>query len=253
LAIWTAPSLAREALPFAAPCWRLAKPPSGLGILKLVDTVEEQAVLQRSVQDAALLPPACRHLDNALSASFSRRPAYPAPSRFRRAGFSPGVFYAAERVATAVAETAFYYLLGFVASPATPWPREPAVFQAFSAAVATGRAVDLTAPPLNADAPAWTHPTEYGPCQDFADQCRAADVAVIRYRSVRDPGHGDNVAVLDCAGFAKPAPMDRQNWRIRINAFGIQALCLNPETRIGFDRETFAADPRLAGFRWDRG
>jgi hypothetical protein len=59
--------------------------------------------------------------------------------------------------------------------------------------------------------------------------------------------------VLDCAAFAEPAPVAAQNWRVRINACGVQAVGEAPELRMAFNRETFMADPRLAGFNWERG
>jgi hypothetical protein len=75
---------------------------------------------------------------------------------------------------------------------------------------------------------------------------------VIRYRSVRDPQAGANLAVLTCRAFAKPRPTERRSWRIRLGPSGVQAICDHPEERIGFDRQAFAADPRIAAFDWDR-
>ncbi len=249
--IWTAPSAALEARPLAGTCWRLVKPTATPGALKLVDELGDYVTLQDVLGNPDLLPAECRHLDHELAAPFRRRPAYKTPSRFRQAGSTQGVFYASEAVSTAIAEAAFYFALGFVEAPEMAWPLAPTAFSAVSAAIATDHAVDLTAPPFAADAAAWTHPTDYAACQSFADTCRGAHIAAIRYRSVRDPD-GANVALLTCTGFAQPAPLDRQIWRIRINAFGIQAICDHPEARIGFDRASFAADPRLATLVWDR-
>lgn len=46
--------------------------------------------------------------------------------------------------------------------------------------------------------------------------------------------------------------MGPQTWRIRLGAFGVQAICEFPEKRIEFSRTAFA-DPRLVGLRWERG
>ncbi|MEV8748174.1 MULTISPECIES: hypothetical protein [Mesorhizobium] len=46
--------------------------------------------------------------------------------------------------------------------------------------------------------------------------------------------------------------MEPRTWRIRLGAFGVQAICEFPEKRIEFSRAAFA-DPRLAGLRWERG
>ncbi len=59
------------------------------------------------------IPDERRHLDYLLATPFRYGPVYPHGSRFRRAGKTSGVFYAAEKVETAVAELAFYRLLFF--------------------------------------------------------------------------------------------------------------------------------------------
>ncbi len=238
---------------YAGTCWRLVNTRFVSGVLNLADTLAEETDLATVVAASKRTIPAdCAHLHPWLAAPFRTGAPYPVASRFRRAGHTAGVFYAAEKVATAVAETSFYALLAFFENaPDSPWP--PAVtYTAFSAAIATDHAVDLTAPPFAAEEAAWTHPTNYAACHAFADTCREARIAAIRYRSVRDPDGGANVALLTCTAFAQPAPLDRQIWRIRINAFGIQAICDHPEARIGFDRASFAADPRLATLVWDR-
>ena len=63
-------------------------------------------------------------LDYLLATPFRYAP-YPHGSRFRRARQRQGCFYGSERVETAVAEAAFYYLTFFLASPGTPVPRNP--------------------------------------------------------------------------------------------------------------------------------
>jgi len=238
---------------YAGTCWRLVNTRFVSGILSLSDTLAEETDLATVVADSKhAVPAGCAHLHPWFAAPFRTGAPYPVASRFRRAGHTAGVFYAAETVATAVAETSFYALLAFFENaPDSPWP-PPVNYTAFATAIATDRAVDLTAPPFAADAAAWTHPTDYAACQSFADTCRAANIAAIRYRSVRDPQAGANLALLSCTAFAQPAPLDRQTWRIRINAFGIQAICDHPEARIGFDRATFTTDPRLASLVWDR-
>lgn len=95
--------------------------------------------------------------------------------------------------------------------------------------------------------------TDYSHCQTFADAARAADADVIRYQSVRDPAEGGNLAILMCRAFSKPAPVDRQTWRMRLSASGVQALCEFPREAVEFGRDAFAADPRIAALNWERG
>jgi RES domain len=218
--------------------------------MKLVDTLDEQEIVEGLVE--ATKPPVtpeCQHLHYLLSTPFRYAP-YPSGSRFRRAGFTPGVYYAAEEQRTAGAEIAFYRLLFFAESPDTPWPANPLEYTGFSVEVLSHRSLDLTKPPLDADAQVWRHPIEYGPCQDLADAARKADAKILRYASARDPGVC--VAVLTCAAFVETSPRDLETWRVGVSHSGAYAIREFPIARIEFDRSAFASDPRIAAIRWDR-
>ena len=246
LPIWTPAALSSEARPFAGSVWRLVEAQHRVSTLKLVDTLDEQALLEDLLEASKpVLPPECAGLDYLLATPFRYGAVYPHGSRFRRAGRTLGVYYAALAVETALAEMAFYRLLFFAESPATPLPANAADYTAFSAAVHADAALDLTLPPLDRDAAHWTHPTDYAACQSLADGARAAEIAAILYRSVRDPGAGSNLALLTAKAFAAPKPVERQTWRIRLSPLGVQALCDHPPRRIGFSREDFANDPRI--------
>lgn len=233
-------------------CWRLVEAQHRVSTMKLVDTLAEQSLLE-SLLDATKpqVPPDCRHLHYLLATPFRYGAPYPSGSRFRRAGLTPGVFYASKSVDTAVAEMAFHRLVFFADSPATPWPSDAGDCTAFSARFRTSAGLDLAAPPFDAERPRWTHPTDYEPCQAFAETARAAGADVLRYASARDP-RGVNVALLACATFASPRPLERQTWRLSFNAYGVRAVCDHPDARLEFDRGAFAADPRIAGLRWER-
>lgn len=250
LPIWTPAALSSEARPFEGAVWRFVEAQHRVSTLKLVDTLDEQALLEDILEESKpVLPPECAGLDYLLATPFRYGAVYPHGSRFRRAGRTLGVYYAALTVETALAEMAFYRLLFFAESPATPLPANAADYTAFAAAVATDRTIDLGLPPLDRDAALWTHPTDYAACQSLADGARTAGIAAILYRSVRDPGAGTNLALLTATGFAQPRPVERQTWRIRLSALGVQALCDHPPRRIGFSREDFRGDPRIASRR----
>lgn len=250
--IWTPDALSFEARRYRRRCWRLVEAQHRVSTLKLVDTLDEQALLEDLIEETKpVIPVECRHLDYLLATPFRYGGVYPTGSRFRRAGRTLGVYYAAETVETAVAEMAFYRLLFFAESPETPWPSDAAEYTAFAAEISTTRAIDLSRRPFDGDA-RWTHPTDYAATQELAEAARAAGLAAIRYRSVRDRPEGRNVALLTCRAFAAPRPVERQTWRMRISATGVQALCDYPEARIGFARDAFAADPRLAGLNAPR-
>jgi hypothetical protein len=247
LPIWTPAALLSEARRVSGRFWRLVEAQHQISTLKIIDTLEEQALLEALLEDSKPAPPPeCEGLDYLLATPFRYGAVYPHGSRFRRAGRTLGVYYASEKVETALAEMAFYRLLFFADSPATPLPSNAAEYTAFSAAIDTATAIDLTAPPLDRDRAAWTDPLRYEPCQALADVAREAGCQAILYASVRDPRHGRNIALLTANGFAAREPVERQTWRIRLAATGVQALCEFPRIRIGFSREDFAGDPRVA-------
>jgi len=234
-------------------CWRLVEAQHHVSTLKLVDSIAEQGLLEDLIEATKPpLPPECRDLHYLLSTPFRYGAVYPTGSRFRRAGMSEGVFYASETPQTAVAETAFYRLLFFAESPNTPWPVNPAEYTAFSANYVTKKAIDLTKGKYGAERAKWIHLADYSHCQALADSARATKIEVIRYVSVRDPGHRMNLALLTCRAFARPKPIDQQTWHIRLSDAGAQAICESPKSGITFDRKTFAADPRIVKLHWVR-
>ncbi|MBX9944183.1 MAG: RES family NAD+ phosphorylase [Reyranella sp.] len=250
---WTPGALSSDARPLAGTCWRLVEAQHRVSTLKLVDSVDEQEMLEELVQTSKPpLPPECRHLHYLLSTPFRYGAVYPTGSRFRRAGLTEGVFYASETPETAVAEVAFYRLLFYAESPGTPWPANAAEYTAFAAAYATERAIDLTSGRYARGRPRWMHLTDYAPCQAFAETARTAGIEVIRYMSVRDPRHGMNLALLACRAFARAKPTRLQTWHIRLSEAGVHAICEAPGFRITYDRRAFAADPRVARLRWNR-
>lgn len=246
LPIWTPAALSSEKRAVSGRYWRLVEAQHQISTLKLVDTLEEQALLETLLEESKpALPPECAGLDYLLATPFRYGAVYPHGSRFRRAGRTLGVFYAALKVETALAEMAFYRLLFFADSPGTSLPSNAAEYTAFAAAVATGAAIDLTVPLLSKDGASWTDLTNYEPCQALAENARAAGCEAILYESVRDPQHGRNIALLTAKAFKGREPVDRQTWRIRLSPTGVQAICEFPRARIGFARADFAADPRI--------
>ena len=251
-ATWTPAALSSERRRLAGPAWRVVEAQHRISTLKLVDTLAEQAQLEVILERAKPpVPHDCRHLHYLLCTPFRYGAPYPHGSRFRRAGFTPGVFYGSTAISTAIVETAFHRLLFFADAPEAAWPDNPGEFTAFSVRYRTGGGLDLTAPPFDDATASFTHPTHYAPCQDLADAARSADIDALRYRSARERG-GINIAILACRAFARPEPLERQTWRIHLGESGVRAICAHPEARLEITSQDLAADPRIARMRWRR-
>jgi hypothetical protein len=232
LATWTPAALSSESGQLSGRCWRVVEAQHVISTLKVVDTLAEQERLEQLLDETKPpVPPECRHLHYLLSTPFRYGAPYPRGSRFRRAGHTPGVFYASQTVTTAIAEIAHGRLLFFAESPATPWPANAIEHTAFQVRFHTGTGLDLTASPFDRERATWIDPADYERCQALADAARGARVQVIRYPSARDEG-GINIALLTCAAFKVVAPLERQTWRLHFDSGGVRALCEFPERRL---------------------
>ena len=220
--------------------------------MKLVDDFDEQRTLEELL-DASKppVPAECRHLNYLLFTPF--RYAARGDSRFRRAGQTPGVFYAAERIETSVAEVAFWRLLFFIESPGLAWPANPLEFTGFVVRYKTELCLDLTKGPYDAYPGRWAHPTDYSHCHAVADEARSLGATAILSRSARDPASGSTVSLLSCSAFDEVRPRRRTSWHLMLSPSGIYARCESPSKTLVYDRSTFAADPRVASFDWMRG
>ncbi|MEO1554264.1 MAG: RES family NAD+ phosphorylase [Pseudomonadota bacterium] len=252
LPTWIPDALRSEAAPLKRTFWRCVEAQHVVSTLRLVDDLDDQALLEDILEDTKPpVPTACEGLHWLYMTPF-RYGLYPTGSRFRRAGHSEGVYYVSEQTDTAVIETAFHLLLFYADSPETPFPRQPTEHTCFDVPIDAGRAVDLTrAPFLNAEH-LWTHPTDYAPTQDLEGEARENDVDLIRYASVRDPSRKANAALLSCTGFGAQQPSRQRTWRLWFNKTGIHAICEFNRERFSLPTDVFAVDDRFANFNWLR-
>jgi hypothetical protein len=219
--------------------------------MKLVDNADEQRTLEELLDASKPHVPAdCAHLHWLLFTPFR----YDAGtnSRFRRAGRTPGVFYASERIETAVAEIAFWRLLFFAESPGTAWPLNPLTFSAFSVRYQANLYLDLTQPPHDERTAAWTEPMDYTACHEIAEEARALGCEAVQSVSARCPKMGINVSLLSCAAFADSKPARYQTWHVKLSGKGIYARLDGATASLQFDRTAFARDPRIARLVWLR-
>lgn len=228
---WTPTALASEARAWRGSAWRVVEAQHEASTLKLVDSAAEQRLLEQLLDTAKPpLPAAARGLHYLLATPF-RYPPLPSGSRFRAAG-EPGVFYGADRLATACAEIG-YWRSRFLADASGLTRLEPVAQTAFRTSIATS-AIDLRRPPLSADAARWSAPDDYCHTQALARCAREANLGAIRYRSVRDPAHGACTALLLPEGFASPRPVGAtQTWWLAVQPG--RALWRRGDEQLAFD------------------
>lgn len=233
-------TLAEAAQPIDATPWRLVEAQHRASTMRLVDTLDEQSMLE-DLLDASKppLPPEAKHLHYLLATPFRYPAPPPAGSRFRGIG-DPGVWYGADVVETALAEVAYWRLRFLADSPKTP-DLLPVPHTAFRASVA-GTAIVLQEPPFDRQRRQWEDPVSYEATQTLARTAREGGVALIRYRSVRDPEHRAALAVLTPKAFRKAEPLEQHTWLIKVARTHVLA-----EANLGGNRLAFA--PEALGLR----
>ena len=193
--------------------WRAVEAQHRVSTNVLVDTLAEQAELERLLEESKPAVPAMP-LHWLLSTPF-RYPPLAGGSRFRGPA-DPGVWYGADQVRTACAEVGYWRWRFLRASPALD--ALPARPQTLFRVAAAGGGLDLRLAPLVADRARYTAPADYGPTQALARRARAAGVDLLRYESVRDPEHGGAAVLLTPRAFASPAPLELQTWLLEVRA-----------------------------------
>lgn len=212
---WTPHAVASEAFRWDGTVWRIVESQHVASTMKIVDDLDEQAVLEALLEGSKpLVPREAAHLDYLLATPFRYWPP-PGGSRFR-AITDPGVFYGAEDVRTAAAEVG-YWRWRFLKDAVGLARIGPVPHTAFSAEVGT-RIVDLRSPPFSRQAARWEDPVDYRYTQGFAAVAREARLGAIQYRSVRAGPPAWCMAVLEPQAFARPAPNPvQQTWYLAVS------------------------------------
>ncbi|MEO8459443.1 MAG: RES family NAD+ phosphorylase [Dokdonella sp.] len=203
--------------------------------LRLVDTLAEQTALENMLEASKPpLPLDCIGLHWLLATPFR----YPAPppigSRFRAIG-DPGVWYCATALRTAFAEVGYWRQRFLLDSPSTP-DLPPVAHTAFRASIG-GNGVVLFEPPFARDSAKWESPNDYSATQALAQTARTAEIAIIRYRSVRDPQHSPAFAVLTPRAFRKHEPIEQHGWLLKVTRASVLA-----QAGIGAERYEFTSE-----------
>ena len=213
---------------------------------KLVDSDEEQALLEELLDTRAKLPvpEGFEGLHFLLYTPF-RHPPLRNGSRFgtRR---ERGILYGARELPTAFAEVAYYRLL-FLEGSAADLGLVTVELTAFSFAVAAARGVDLTCPPFAQHEAALSSKTSYAGSQQLGRDLRAASVACCLYFSARAAGRGHCLAVFDNV-FRPPRPSAEERWTCAASRARVEfssASLLRKAVRHVYERDQFLVRGRL--------
>lgn len=218
---WTPTALASEAGPWMGVGWRAVEAQHKNATMTLVHgDVADQSLLEGILEEVKpVLPDSAKGLHWLLATPFRYWPPQPAGSRFRRRT-DPGVFYGAEDRKTSCAECGYWRLRLWLDSEGLSKHPAAVPVTLFEFRAATDAAIDLTKAPMADDQDLWTDPADYQATQALAENARVANVAVIRYASVRNRG-GYCLALLSPEPFRKVLnPYDetrQQSWSLYLD------------------------------------
>ena len=203
----------RDVRPLSGSGWRMVEAQHRISTLKLVDTVEEQALLEELV-DAAKPPrppePEFEGLHYLLATPF-RYPPLRHGSRFGRR-HQRGVFYGARAPRTAMAEVA-YYRLWFVEGSAAELDHLETEHTLLRFGYRTRRGVDLLRPEFAHLHAELASTRSYATTHAVGDLLREHAVDAFRTPSARDPDGGVTVALLSPRAFTRKEPEgDTPTW-----------------------------------------
>lgn len=213
---------------------------------KLVDSDEEQRVLEELLDSRAKLPvPEGFEGVHYLLFTPFRHPPLRNGSRFGTRS-ERGILYAARELPTAFAEVAYYRLL-FLEGTAAQLSPLTVELTAFSFRIAAARGVDLTVPPFRQFEEKISSKISYADSQRLGLQMREASVQACLYLSARARERGVNAAVFENV-FRPPRPLHEERWsctasRERVE-FRAQRL-LGREESQACDREQFLVGGKL--------
>ena len=226
--IWTRCAASFRPRRFELVAFRVVESQHVLSTRKLVDSDEEQALLEELVDRVKPPAPRGEEFDGLHYLLFTpfRHPPLRYGSRFGTRA-ERGIWYGAKERTTCFAEVSYYRLLFFEGSTAD-LGTITVELTAYSAAVKARLGADSTRPPFREHEAAISSKTSYASAQRLGAEMRGAGVDVFLYVSARAPGRAVNVGLFKPA-FASKRPRKFEAW-----------TCSADRSKVEFARKSIA-------------
>jgi hypothetical protein len=229
--------------------WRVVEAQHVVSTRKLVDSREEQELLETLIEERKPpLPdrPEFEGLHYLLSTPF-RYPPLRHGSRFATRN-EPALWYGSSRLKTAFAETAYYRLLFLEGTEAEIGPMVLEL-SALRARYRSPRGVDLRRAPFDENREILAAPDSYAETQRLGAAMRESGVEAFRYPSARDVTGGANVGLFTPRAFASKLPDHTEGWSAVLDRTAVEFVKkdLFERRSLRFPRERFEVEGRLPG------
>jgi hypothetical protein len=235
--------------PLHSTAWRVVEAQHRVATRQLVDSDDEQHLLEQLIETAKPPRPRDPEFKNLHWLYYTpfRYPPLPFGSRFASRS-ERSLFYASQNLPTALAEKAYYkflFLQGTQASLSTIHTEHTA----FRAHIATPLGVNLCSSAFHRFIDDLASPTNYQLTQQLGQDMRAANVHAFLYRSARDPNQGHNLGVFSPKAFLNPTRQPKaQTWGAVTTPEEVIFYRKPPTSaaqRFSFPRQTFLINGQL--------
>lgn len=244
--------------PIHGTLYRLVESQEQIATRQLVDTLEEQALLEEMLD--AVIPPYpenMEHLHYLLKSPF-RYPPLKWGSRFGRT-FEPSIFYGGCSVDVTLVESAYYRFIFWHSMQAPPpKPIMRSVHTLFSVDYQTQKGAQLQSAPFDQYHDILRHPSNYSVAQSLGTMMRSQHVDVFEYCSARTIQNQEqsqdkklNIKQGICVGlftadpFCTNQPKERQQWFCDMSAGEIIFKAVESSELIRFYLDQFLLDGEL--------
>ena len=207
--IWTRCAGGSELRTLRLSPWRVVEAQHQVSTRKLVDSTEEQILLEEMI-DSVKPPDITQGRLHYLLFTPFRYPPLPHGSRFG-GRHEQGIWYGSIELESAFAEVSYYRLL-FIEGSRAELGTFTTALTAFTASIRTTRGIDLTAAPFETYRSKISSPTSYDASQTLGREMREARVEAFRYISARDKEGGINVGAFVPSVFGKLKPKSFETW-----------------------------------------
>lgn len=180
--------------------------------MKLVDTLEEQALLEQLLESSK--PPTAQSATSKHYLLLSPFRYFPQHSSRFRPGQQSGLWYGSSTLPGACSEIAYWRMRFIQDSAGLVTDGELVTEHTFYQACVRGRAINLMSHPWVQLSHLWKHASDYSATHKLAEAATAAAIDWIQYESVRAPSCALAAALTPDAVFADNATLEqsRQEW-----------------------------------------
>ncbi|BBB27558.1 RES family NAD+ phosphorylase [Amphritea japonica] len=244
--IWQACDGVEQIKPIAGTLYRLVESQEQVATTGYVDTLEEQAILEKLLE--ASKPDYPEEITAGLHYLLSTPFRYPPLEWGSRFGskYEPSLFYGGELLESTLAESAYYrfvFLLAMEGEP--PGKRLNTEHTLFTVTYSTQRGILLQHSPFNTYADQLTHPQDYASSQALGTEMRKAGVEAFQYLSARSTESGVCAALYTATAFTHNQPDTTAQWLCELTTTGVTFKAVASPRTYHYPLSQFAVDGEL--------